>query len=234
MIIPGDNLYQGTDYNIPWTHWMSKGFTFDVVAIGNHTAGYDEEVEFFGMPGEYYTRVMDGTRFLVLNSDNVRTAGEQARWLDRELSQANESRIFVVLHHPPLTLTSSHPWEERRAFHQAVRPLLFRHRDKLTAVIAGHDHMASLASFDGLPVVVSGAAHEARRPEVRNDVQEGIRVRTEWIFDRTPYWVRLDLDSNDQDGKSTVRFIRARDSRETCTVVIRTGSVSELGDNCAQ
>jgi len=232
LVMPGDNLYVGSDYNAPWSHWTSQGFTFDAVAIGNHTAGYAREVEFFRMPGEYYSLVPEpGVRFLVLNSDNVRTAAEQATWLDHQLTTATESVILPMFHHAPLTITSFHGWEERRAFHEAVRPILFKHRSKLTALIVGHDHIASLLSFDGLPVIVSGAAMEQRRPEPRGETQQGILVKTEWLFDRAPYWVRLDIDTVRADV--TARFIRSRDDRESCTARMRSGASAELSPNCA-
>jgi hypothetical protein len=58
LIIPGDNIYDlKASYESIWAPWSSVGFDFDIVALGNHTKGYSEEVRFFKMPGEYYTKV---------------------------------------------------------------------------------------------------------------------------------------------------------------------------------
>ena len=54
-ILPGDNLYLGT-YAQQWNPMISAGFSFDVVAIGNHNGGYDAEMRFFKMPSEYYSK----------------------------------------------------------------------------------------------------------------------------------------------------------------------------------
>src|SRR4051794_15662267 len=58
LILPGDNLYHKT-YTKVWQAWRDLSMTFDVVAIGNHNDGYAEEVRYFDMPGEYYSKVID-------------------------------------------------------------------------------------------------------------------------------------------------------------------------------
>jgi hypothetical protein len=55
LIMPGDNLYTGT-YEQQWGVWKKAGFTFDVIAIGNHNDGYANEVKFFGMPAEFFAK----------------------------------------------------------------------------------------------------------------------------------------------------------------------------------
>lgn len=160
LVLPGDNLYltQKDTYESVWNPWRDRGFLFDVVAIGNHHLSYDAERKYFGMPAEYYVKVYgDTVRFLVLNSDNVKTGVEQAEWLDAQLEATSEPFIFPVFHHPSYSVSSFHKPAERAAFHAAVRPVIAKHRAKITALLLGHDHLATLLHFDDLPAIVSGA-----------------------------------------------------------------------------
>jgi hypothetical protein len=230
LVIPGDNLYNlASTYAAEWAPWSTQGLTFDVVAIGNHHAGYPREVAFFKMPGEFYSKSFGSeARFIVLNSDHVATAARQSSWLREQLESATESNVFVVFHHPSLTLTSFHKWKERREFQESVRPLLFEYRSKITAVLNGHDHIASLIEFNDLPVVVSGAVQDIRPSTAIDNVQAGISVKTRWLFDLTPHWVRLDAES----GSATVRFVRASDDRVMCSVTLARGKRAVLGSDC--
>lgn len=234
LILPGDNLYDvAKTYEQVWSPWSSKGLVFDVVAIGNHTRGYAEETRFFRMPGEYYARSEGAlVRFLVLNSDNERTAAAQAQWLDQELTNARERFVFPVYHHPTYTVTSYHNWKEKAAFQRTIRPVLRKHRARITALLLGHDHIASLVTFDDLPAVVSGAVHETRAPERWNDTQDGVAVRTQWIFPRRAYWVRLRLP--DEGAEAQAEFVRADNDQVSCGVRIATGKPAVLSSRCAE
>src|SRR5687767_3277637 len=55
LILPGDNLYNGKDYDTAWAPWKKLGLNFAFVAIGNHNASYRSEIRYFKMPGEHYT-----------------------------------------------------------------------------------------------------------------------------------------------------------------------------------
>ncbi len=215
LILPGDNLYKVDEgYASAWLPWM--GFSFDAVAIGNHNMSYAEEVAFFKMPGEYYAKVEPGVvRFLILNSDNEKTVAEQAAWLEEELQKATEPFVFPVYHHPSYTISIYHYWREKKAFHEAIRPLLFKYRHKITAVINGHDHMASLVEFDNLPVVVSGATSDLRPTLPVNKKSSGTRVRTRWLDSTAVYWAHLELDAD--KGVALVHFRRGRDNQVKCT-----------------
>ncbi len=79
IIMPGDNLYSGT-YASVWNDWKKSGLNFDIVAIGNHNDGYENEIAYFNMPAEYYSVKKDGARFIVLNSDNEENVAEQFAW----------------------------------------------------------------------------------------------------------------------------------------------------------
>lgn len=230
LILPGDNLYSGT-YQSVWSPWTAARLSFDVVAIGNHHGGYKQEMAYFGMPGEYFAKVIDGARFLVLNSDNVSTATPQAKWLEAELNSAKEPLIFLVYHHPSYTISSFHKWEEKAAFHQAIRPLIWKYRSKINALLVGHDHLATVLHFNDLPVIVSGAIHEQRDDQGVNYVDHGIAIKTAWFFDRNPYWARLAYRSNTNEAQFD--FVRATDNKVTCSFRVRTGSPAVPATNCA-
>ncbi len=237
LILPGDNLYVPIySYEHVWKPWTETGFRFFASAIGNHHGGYDKEIRFFDMPGEYFSLVSGpDTRFIVLNSDNKKNVKEQVKWAEQELSQAQEKLIFLIYHHPSLTVSRTHDWKEREKFQRAIRALIKAYRSRITAILNGHDHLATLVHFDNLPVFVSGATHEARMGENLDETQEGMRVKTAWLFDGHPHWLRLDLYPKAPRGPEAIfHFIRAKDHQLACSMRIRTGYPAELGSNCQQ
>lgn len=230
LILPGDNLYTST-YDAVWSPWSDRGFTYPIVAIGNHNDGYSNEIRYFQMPGEYYSKQFLGVvRFIVLNSDNNGTAAQQGAFLDHELAQATEPYIFIVYHHPTYTLSHVHNWEEKRDFQLAVRPVLQRHRQKITALLLGHDHLALLAHFGDLPVVIDGAIWETRQDTAVNDIQQGVKVTTDWFYDGKAHWAKLEID--EQAHRAIVQFIRSSDDKVSCTARIATGARAELSSEC--
>ncbi len=211
LILPGDNLYRGT-YDQTWQPWKNQNFRFDIVALGNHHDGYENEISFFQMPGEYFKKTLpqDRTTFYVLNSDNTKNVSEQLSWLDQELSADQTTFVFIVFHHPNLTVTKSgHAWTEKKQFQETLRPLLKKHRSKITALINGHDHIASLHYFDDLPVIVSGSTQSPDNSKPINNIQSGIKVSTKAFYSGEPLWVSLAI--NDQTSTATVNFYRAND-----------------------
>ncbi len=226
----GDNLYNSS-YNTVWTDWIKSGFSFDVTAIGNHNDGYKNEMAFFKMPGEYFSKVFENhVRFIVLNSDNKKNVNEQMSFLEQELLTAKEKMIFLVYHHPSYTLSHFHKWEEKRDFQLAIRPLLIKYRSRITAVLAGHDHLAMIAEFGDLPIIISGAVQEVRSDiAVADSSQDGVRIKTDWYFDGKPYWTQMKFDTN--FNSVAMDFIRATDDQVTCTVYVETGKALALDQN---
>jgi hypothetical protein len=210
LILPGDNLYSGsTPYEKVWSSWKQAGMRFSIVAIGNHNGGYLKEVAYFKMPGEYYDKnIGSDVKFIVLNSDDTLSNWIQTGWLEEVLALSHERFIFVVYHHPSLTLSKGNNWREKEEFHNYIRPILFKYRGKITAVINGHDHSAALYHFNDLPVIVSGATHGVREPGTPNNIQEKIQVRTNWVYDMTPHWVKMTVE----DDFVHLEFVRASDN----------------------
>jgi len=228
LILPGDNLYdEEGSYDLTWSPWLELGLKFNIVALGNHTAGYQEEIDYFKMPGEMFEKVVPGlARFLVLNSDNVKTVGKQEAWLERQLQAAQERFVFLVYHHPTYTITNDHQWREKEQFQLAVRRLLQRYRKKITAVIIGHDHIASLIYFGDLPAIVSGSVQVPRSAPELGDWQEGVFVQTAWLGKKDAYWAKLSLSKN--RSKADVSFVRASDDAVLMKTSILTGSMTEV------
>jgi hypothetical protein len=235
LVMPGDNIYSGKSYDAHWKPFADKGFTFDAVAIGNHTLGYKAETAYFKMPGEHYSKLLgDVARFIVLNSDNTANVSEQAKFLDQELQKAREQLVFVVFHHPSYTVANhGHVWTDKKDFQLAVRPLFVKHRAKITALLLGHDHLASLLHFDDLPAVVSGAAREVRQDSPVSREQSGVSVKTAYYFESVPTWVMLTINP-DQPHEASVDFVRSSDNKLTCSARLITGKRAELSSNCAR
>ncbi len=233
LVMPGDNLYEGDSYEVPWSPWRSHGFRFPVVAIGNHHGGYAREIAYFNLPGEYYSvRPEPGVLFIVLNSNHQKIANEQARFLEQELSSSRESLIFVVFHHPLVTLTENHEWTEKEVFHRATTPILLKHRNKITALLLGHDHIAAWFDVGGLPTFVSGATHEALDPGPAPTIQRGLRVKERFIGPAVPQWIKLNTDA----PKKTAVFeiVRADTGDMECRVTLsRQGSrTNQQSEHC--
>jgi hypothetical protein len=220
MVMPGDNIYSGT-YEKAWNPWKSAGIMFDVVAIGNHHLGYAAEVKFFGMPAEFYAKsYLNGQiLFLVLNSDNTKTVSQQMSWLELQLKNTKAQQVYLVYHHPSLTI-GEHKWTEKKDFQIKMRALSKTYRSKITAVIVGHDHVAALINFDSLPVIVSGSAQSPDKGSPVNNVQEGIQVKSMIYLTAQPYWVQQVTSGGDV---SEFNFIRAKDNKILCKAIIQTG-----------
>lgn len=228
LVMPGDNLYSGT-YEGAWRPWLDEGFQFPVVAIGNHNDGYSKETRFFGVPGETYSYVVPfKARMIVLNSDNKKTVTEQMQFLEDELNNSREPLNFLVYHHPSYTMTKDHSWSERREFQLAIRPLLKKYRAKLTAVILGHDHIATIGHFGDLPYLLSGAGQNMRKAFTRDEIQDGTHVKTDWVVGGFPVWMKLELLSTG----AVVQAIRASDDKVLCTVELATGSRAKTQPDC--
>lgn len=230
LVMPGDNLYKGT-YDAAWGPWQKSGFEFPIVAIGNHHAGYANEIQYFDMPGEVYSKTLDGfLKFIVLNSDNKTTVDTQMDFLTSELRSATEPFVFVVYHHPTFTLTKDHVWTERKKFQEAIRPILVAYRKKITAVVLGHDHIASMGHFGDLPYILSGSGQNLRRGQDVDNVQEGTRVISGWLRGGDAIWIQMEAVAQ----KPTIEFkaIRAKDDQSLCTVQIATGQLAKFGADC--
>ncbi len=217
LILPGDNLYITTStYASTWDVWKNDGFLFPFVAIGNHNLGYSNEVAYFQMPSEYYAKESKGALFVVLNSDNEATAGEQIAWADRVLAQSQYPLNFIVYHHPTVTLSGTHHWEEKRNFQMGMRQILKKYKSKITSLLVGHDHSAGLYTLDETPLILSGAAWESRDISLPAPKDNEINVLGYWAtVNKGFWWTRLDYNALTKEVY--VHFNRFDKQQDVCT-----------------
>ena len=171
------------------------------------------------MPGHYYVKDFGETRFIVLDSEKISLADEQGPWLRRVLEKSDKKFNFVVFHHPPATISYRHGWRERENFQLKIRNTLLKYQHKITAIINGHDHLATMFTYDQIPVIVSGAVFESRpAPAFNYNLDNKIPIKTQWVNDEGFYWVRLDVD--EQREAVWVNFIRTDIHEVSCSILI--------------
>ncbi|MEK6624954.1 MAG: metallophosphoesterase [Bdellovibrionota bacterium] len=238
----GDNLYDmSVSYGDVWDDWFFKGLRFPIVALGNHRLSYQHEREYFHMPDEYYAKVVEDVRFIVLNSDNAANVLAQRDFFLKEMTTAKgdpAAFTFLIFHHPPATLSARHQWIEKKFFHDTFRPLLLQYRDQIDAIFVGHDHVAAVYSFADIPLVVSGAAYEFFPvTPVTNEVVPGVGIKTFWIYKPKPHWARLETFSKSREVY--VHFTALEDhagnndSKVVCSVLLKARQIT-LKPNCQQ
>ncbi|MEZ0391041.1 MAG: metallophosphoesterase [Pseudobdellovibrionaceae bacterium] len=220
VIMPGDNLYFGS-YSVTWDIWKKTGFSFDVVALGNHNKGYPTEMLYFNMPGEYFSVVKNGARFFVLNSDNTNNEEQQFAWLEQEFSKATEKLIFIVYHHPTFTVSEKHKWTEKKDFQLRMREFLKVHAGKITALIIGHDHISTLVDFGSVPAILAGAGREVRSAQPVSYIEDGFAVETRFLDDRTQHWAQLEI--SEDASEAWVHWIRVSDQSNVCSAHLVAG-----------
>jgi hypothetical protein len=136
-------------------------------AIGNHDRQgrgrtTDAYRSYFSPPGgggdpeRYYAFTHATSRFLVLDSNVYSFAlTDQTAWIERELIAARQDagvrHIFVVMHHPPFSISLHGGAKELR---ERWTPLFERYG--VSAVFSGHDHVYERAEHDGVRYFVSG------------------------------------------------------------------------------
>jgi len=232
LVMPGDNLYElhHLSYKEAWDPWRIFNFKFDVVAIGNHNLGYQKEMDYFNLPGTYFKKQFGKTVFLVLNSDDKTNVSAQQAWIENELTQINDELVFVMFHHPPVTVSNRHKWEESKGFHLVILPTVLLYRSKIQALIVGHDHIASLHTLDDFPVIVAGATSNPIPTRPKNYVNKrGHFVQTRYLSTQGVYWVRLDINAKTRE--SWFNFVNITKNKVHCSALIHDQSLF-LKQNC--
>lgn len=238
LVLPGDNLYEeASGYEDVWSHWSKYKFSFSVVALGNHVSTFGEEKRFFAIPAECYSRSFgNSVRFIVMNSENPLNVETQARWLDRELANSTEPVIYVVYHRPSRTVNGpihGHTWRQQENFQNAIFSKILARRDKVTAVLVGHDHVASLVHIGNIPFLVSGATWSHSPGRWVDTMDEGISVKSAWVFRGGAHWLMLENSSDGSlDKRARFSFIRAKDNRVVCSGVLERGKKANLDSVC--
>ena len=230
LILTGDNLYFGS-YAWTWDNWKRSGFKFDVVTIGNHHKGYENEIKYFGMGGEYYSVIKNGARFIVLNSDNQSNLDAQFSWLQLELNKATESLIFLVYHHPTFSSGSDDNWKQREQFQLRMREVFKSGlAKKISAVLLGHAHISAIFNFGSIPAIVSGSGREVLKANAVYYTENEVQVKTRYLAPQAQHWAALKISDNAQEAQ--IQFIRVSDQLITCSAIISHGEIT-LEANCS-
>lgn len=220
MIVLGDNLYNPFDsYENVWDSWKKLGLEFTILTIGNHNSGYDKEVKYFNLPAENYYKEIGGALFIVLNSDNKLTARSQIQWIDTILSQSNYKMNFLVYHHPSVSLTDNHHWDERIEFQLGMRKIIKKFSNKITAIMNGHDHAAGFFMLDNTPLIINGASFEEKKfkDPLAKDYQ--FIVSKGWASKGGLWWSKLDF--NTITNEAWIHYIRFDNlKQENCSIKI--------------
>ncbi len=227
IVMLGDNLYKGS-YELVWDNWKQSGLSFDITAIGNHTNGYAQEVQYFNMPGEYYSKVKDGARFIVLNSDNTNTVSQQFSWLNQEIKQVTEKLVFLVYHHPTYSVTNKHSWTEKKEFQLQMREFLKKNSLRITALFLGHDHMSQFLMFGSVPVVIAGSGRESRNEAPVSFTENSVKIETKFMAPSQPHWGLLEISAGATEA--TVTFVRVADQKRSCTARFRNAEMLLEGE----
>ncbi|MGE0545471.1 MAG: metallophosphoesterase [Kofleriaceae bacterium] len=171
-------------------------------AVGNHdrqgrgrTA--DTYRAYFSVPENggdserYYAFSYATSRFLILDSNESSFAlTDQTAWLERELIAARQDPairlIFVVMHHPPFSI-SLHGGN--RDLRERWTPL-FEAYD-VTAVFSGHDHVYSRAEHNNVHYFVSGGGGAPLYP--RRPKSHPIDLAAVKKFERVHHFLRVTI-----------------------------------------
>lgn len=134
--------------------------------IGNHevTASSERERYLRERLGNLYGSFDHGrAHFICLDTDEVgdegRIAGEQLRWLKRDLERNRGATATFVFLHRPLFSPKDPDLAQKRSFsdrvnRDALHQLLVRY--KVAAVFAGHDHLYEERVVDGIRYYITG------------------------------------------------------------------------------
>ncbi|MEP6866518.1 MAG: metallophosphoesterase [Deltaproteobacteria bacterium] len=169
-------------------------------ALGNHdrqgrgrTA--DTYRAYFSVPENggdserYYAFTYASARFLVLDSNAYSFAlTDQTAWLERELVAARQDptvrHIFVVMHHPPFSISLHGGNIDLR---DRWTPLFEKYQ--VSAVFSGHDHVYERAEHNGVRYFVSGGAGAPLYPKRAN--ANPVDVEAVKKFERALHYLRI-------------------------------------------
>jgi 3',5'-cyclic AMP phosphodiesterase CpdA len=174
-------------------------------ALGNHdrqgrgrTA--DSYRAFFSVPENggdserYYAFTYASARFLVLDSNAYSFAlTDQTSWIERELIAARQDpsihHIFVVMHHPPFSISLHGGATDLR---ERWTPLFEQYN--VSAVFSGHDHVYERADHNGVRYFVSGGGGAPLYP--RRPKPSAIDSAAVKKFERVLHYLRVTVTGN--------------------------------------
>jgi 3',5'-cyclic AMP phosphodiesterase CpdA len=174
-------------------------------AVGNHDRQgrgrtTDTYRAFFSVPENgneterYYAFTYANTRFLILDSNIYSFAlTDQTSWLERELIAARQDtaikHIFVVMHHPPFSISLHGGAKDLR---ERWTPLFERYQ--VSAVFSGHDHVYTRAENGGVRYFVTGGGGAPLYP--RRPKSNPVDLAAVKKFERVFHFLRVSISSH--------------------------------------
>ncbi|MEO8549832.1 MAG: metallophosphoesterase [Kofleriaceae bacterium] len=142
----------------------------------------------------YYAFTYASARILVLDSNAYSFAlTDQTAWLERELIASRQDpgirHIFVVMHHPPFSISLHGGNIDLR---ERWTPLFEKYQ--VSAVFSGHDHVYSRAEHNGLHYFVSGGGGAPLYP--KRAKSNPIDVEAVKKFERVLHYLRVNVSGN--------------------------------------
>jgi 3',5'-cyclic AMP phosphodiesterase CpdA len=171
-------------------------------AVGNHdrqgrgrTA--DTYRAYFSVPENgheterYYAFTYATTRFVILDSNIYSFAlTDQTSWLERELIAARQDstidHIFVVMHHPPFSVSLHGGARDLR---ERWTPLFEQYQ--VSAVFSGHDHVYTRAEHEGVRYFITGGGGAPLYP--RRPKSHPVDVAAVKKFERVFHYLRVNV-----------------------------------------
>jgi 3',5'-cyclic-AMP phosphodiesterase len=184
-----DAIIQLGDFAIPKTenqqiiNRFNQSSTSALHVLGNHDmdGGFtrDQTVNAFGMPGRYYSVVIEGVRVIVLDGNDSGSpsyssgypsyiGSDQQKWLAAELDKS-QMPVLIVSHQPIAGIYTIDNALE-------IQEILSNHADKILLAINGHAHVDQHVVVGGINYVHINSAsyywvgqkleHESLTPEV--------------------------------------------------------------------
>ena len=171
-------------------------------AVGNHDRqgrgrSADTYRAYFSLPENgneaerYYAFTYATTRIVVLDSNIYSFAlTDQTTWLERELNAARQDpaihHIFVVMHHPPFSVSLHGGARDLR---ERWTPLFEQYQ--VSAVFSGHDHVYTRAEHEGVRYFISGGGGAPLYP--RRPKSNPVDLAAVKKFERVFHYLRVNI-----------------------------------------
>jgi 3',5'-cyclic AMP phosphodiesterase CpdA len=184
VIMLGDNIYGSerpqdfvNKFEKPYKVLLDPKVPF-YAALGNHDDPTQRYYKPFNMNGErYYTFTKGNARFFVLDSNYMDQA--QLKWLETELSKANDRWKIAYFHHPLYSSGERHGSEVD--LRTQVEPLFIKHG--VDVVFAGHEHFYErIKPQNGIYYFIEGGSAKLRKGDIRTGPLTAAGFDTDFSF----------------------------------------------------
>jgi len=208
VIMVGDNIY-GSErpqdfvlkFEKPYEGLLSAKVPF-YAALGNHDDPTQRYYKPFNMNGErFYTFSKGDARFFVLDSNYMDQP--QLKWLETELSRANDRWKIAYFHHPLYSSGGRHGSEAD--LRTQIEPLFIKYG--VDIVFAGHEHFYErIKPQNGIYYFTVGGSAKLAPGDIRKS------PLTAAGFDRDYSFMLAELDKNDMQFQVVSRVGKRVDS----------------------